>query len=123
MRHTTLRSIHSWARAFTTSDAASEQRLLELRRDTATALAHHPNGNLWLFGSWARGDWDGYSDVDVLAIAPNREAATGLAEAVLDLGMADDVLALTEQEWMERRHGTDPYWRAIGRDALPLSSP
>ena len=61
--------------------------------------------------------------MDVLAIAPNREAANGLAEAVLDLGMADDVLALTEQEWMERRHGTDPYWLAIGRDALPLSSP
>ena len=100
-----------------------EQRLLELRRDAATALTHHPNGSLWLFGSWARGDWDGYSDVDVLAIAPNREAANGLAEAVLDLGMADDVLALTEQEWMERRHGTDPYWRGIGRDALPLSSP
>ena len=28
-----------------------EQRLLELRRDAATALTHHPNGSLWLFGS------------------------------------------------------------------------
>ena len=44
-----------------------------------------------------QGDWDGYSDVDVLA--------------------------LTEAEWLERRHGEDPYSRAIGLDAVRLSSP
>ena len=32
-------------------------------------------------------------------------------------------LALTEQEWKERRNGNDPYWRAIGRDAVRLSAP
>ena len=34
--------------------------------------------------------------------------------------MADDVLALTDAEWQERRNGEDPYWRAIGRDAVRL---
>ena len=37
--------------------------------------------------------------------------------------MADDVLALTELEWQERRNGYDPNWSAIGRDALRLSQP
>ena len=34
-----------------------------------------------------------------------------------------DVLALAEAEWLERRHREDPYWRAIGLDAVRLSSP
>ena len=76
-----------------------------------------------MFGSWARGDWDGFSDVHVLAVASNRDQASGLADAVLQHGMADDVLALKEQEWKERRNRDDPYWRAIGRDAVPLSAP
>ena len=76
-----------------------------------------------MFAYLARGDWDGFSDVDVLAIAPSRNQANSLADAVLRLGMADDVVALTDQEWQERRSGDDPYRRAIGRDAVRLSSP
>jgi predicted nucleotidyltransferase len=86
-------------------------------------LGEKRGGCLWLFGSWARGDWDGFSDVDVLAVASNRDQASDLADAVLRHGMADDVLALTEQEWHERRNGNDPYWRAIGRDAVRLGAP
>ena len=96
------------------------ERLKGLHQQASLVLAEHPGGSLWLFGSWARGDWDAFSDVDLLAVAPNRSQASELADAVLDLGMADDVLALTEQEWQERRTGNDPYWRAIGRDAVRL---
>ncbi len=99
------------------------ERLSDLRQKASSLLVDQPGGSLWLFGSWARGDWDGFSDVDVLAIAPNRSQASGLADAVLRLGMADDVLALTDQEWQDRRNGDDPYWRAIGRDAVRLSPP
>ena len=99
------------------------ERLKGLHQQASLVLAEHPGGSLWLFGSWARGDWDGFSDVDVLAVAPNRSQASELADAVLDLGMADDVLALSDQEWQERRTGDDPYWSAIGRDALRLSQP
>ena len=99
------------------------ERLKGLHQQASLVLAEHPGGSLWLFGSWARGNWDGFSDVDVLAVAPNRSQASELADAVLDLGMADDVLALTELEWQERRNGDDPYWSAIGRDALRLSQP
>ena len=99
------------------------ERLKGLHQHASLVLAEHPGGSLWLFGSWARGDWDGFSDVDVLAVAPNRSQASELADAVLDLGMADDVLALTELEWQECRNGDDPYWSAIGRDALRLNQP
>ena len=73
------------------------ERLSALQQQANVVLGEQPGGSLWLFGSWARGDWDGFSDVDVLA--------------------------LTEQEWQERRKGNDPYWRAIGRDAVRLSAP
>ena len=96
------------------------ERLNGLHQQASSVLAEHPGSSLWLFGSWARGDWDGFSDVDVLAVAPNRSQASELADAVLHLGMADDVLALTELEWQERRNGDDPYWHAIGRDAVRL---
>ena len=96
------------------------ERLKGLHQQASSLLAQQPGGSLWLFDYWARGDWDGFSDVDVLAVAPNHSQASVLADAVLDLGMADDVLSLTEQEWQERRNSDDPYWRAIGRDAMRL---
>ena len=73
------------------------ERLSALQQQAKVVLGEQPGGSLWLFGSWARGDWDGFSDVDVLA--------------------------LTEQEWQERLNGNDPYWRAIGRDAVRLGAP
>ena len=97
-----------------------DEKIGLLQQQASDLLLAHPNTHLWLFGSWARGDWDAFSDVDLLAIAPSRGEANRLAEAVLEGGMADDVLALTDQEWQERRTGNDPYWRAIGRDALRL---
>ena len=100
-----------------------DARISLLRQQASALLKDHPNADLWLFGSWARGDWDAFSDVDLLAIAPSRGEANRLAEAVLEGRIADDVLALTAQEWQQRRTGDDPYWSAIGRDALRLNQP
>ena len=52
------------------------ERLKGLHQQASLVLAKQPGGSLWLFGSWARGDWDGFSDVDVLAVAPNRGQAS-----------------------------------------------
>jgi len=30
------------------------------------------------------------------------------------------VIALTHSRWQQLRSGGDPYWAAIGRDAVPL---
>ena len=50
------------------------------------------------------------------ASATSTEPSAAEANPVMEL-------ALTEQEWQERRSGDDPYWRAIGRDAVRLGAP
>jgi predicted nucleotidyltransferase len=78
---------------------------------------------VWLFGSLARGDWDACSDVDLLAIAPTQKGADALAAALLEAHLGDDVLALSQQRWLQLTTSDDPYWRAIGSDALRLDRP
>ena len=98
-------------------------RLTVLRAGAAVVAANHPGGEVWLFGSLARGDWDAYSDLDLLAIAPSQPEADALADALLGARLGDDVLALSQERWHQLRHGDDPYWQAIGRDALRLDQP
>jgi predicted nucleotidyltransferase len=86
-------------------------------------VANRLGAEVWLFGSLARGDWDAYSDVDLLAIAPSQPAAEVLANALVEAGLGDDVLALSTERWQQLISGDDPYWRAIGRDALRLDQP
>lgn len=83
----------------------------------------HCGSEVWLFGSLARGDWDAYSDVDLLAIAPSQSEADALADELLGARLGDDVLALSQERWRQLRDSDDPYWRAIGRDALRLDQP
>ena len=78
---------------------------------------------MWLFGSLARGDWDAYSDVDLLAIGPSESAAEALADALLSAHLGDDVLPLTHERWHELRSSEHPYWRAIGAAALRVDQP
>jgi len=57
-------------------------RLAALRQEVEQVTAARPESEVWLFGSLARGDWDAYSDVDLLAIAPSQAAAEALADAL-----------------------------------------
>jgi len=97
-------------------------RVQLLRENAEQLLRQHPGSSLWLFGSLARGDWDAFSDVDVLVVAPERTRAEQLANDVVASGIADDVLALTLQEWDQRQKDSDPYWSAIVQDALCLAT-
>lgn len=96
-------------------------RLERLRRGVRAVQREHgpANGEVLLFGSLARGDWDGLSDVDLLVIAEERSEAEALADALLSAGLGDDVLAFDRRGW-QRRRATSPYWQAIAREALPL---
>jgi len=96
------------------------QRIEALRSGIAPLLAGREGAEVWLFGSWARGDWDARSDVDLLAVAPHQSSADQLAEDLLGEGLADDVIGISLARWMERRQGDDPWWRGIGRDAIRL---
>lgn len=99
------------------------KRLADLRHGVAAAVAGQPNTEVWLFGSLARGDWDAYSDVDLLAIGPSESAAEALADALLSAHLGDDVLPLTHERWHELRSSEHPYWRAIGAAALRVDQP
>ena len=104
-------------------DRSYRLRLAGLRRQIADLMRQFPAAEVWLFGSLARGDWDGFSDVDLLAIALTANQANNLADALLGNGIADDVIALTQADWQCFRNSTDPYWRSIGNDAFRLDQP
>ena len=103
-------------------ERARTERIASLRERIASLIASYPGASVLLFGSLARGDWDAFSDVDLLAIAPTTDQADQLADALLAAGAADDVIALSESRWDQLRSGDDPYWQAIGRDALCLAA-
>jgi predicted nucleotidyltransferase len=108
----------------TTVNSLREQRRLDRigsLRDQARDLLLDPGQQVWLFGSWARGDWDARSDVDLLAVAPDQVAAEALADALREARVGDDVMALSQERWRQRRCGQDPWWRGIGRDAILLT--
>ncbi len=100
-----------------------DERLAGLRHAATAVASAHGDGEVWLFGSLARGDWDGLSDVDLLAIAPSEAAADALVDALLAARLGDDVLALSSARWQQLKTSDDPYWRSIGRDALRLDQP
>ena len=103
-----------------------DQRIESLRNSIEPLLAGRTGAEVWLFGSLARGDWDARSDVDLLAVAPDQSAADQLADVLLESGLADDVIGLSQGRWLERQRGDDPWWRGISRDAIrlqPLQKP
>lgn len=100
-----------------------ERHRAALRAETIAALrAHfgaHPPADaerVLLFGSLARGDFDGASDADILVIGetwPND--APG---AVLDRGV--DVLQWTPAQWAKALADRHPFAEAIARDGVEL---
>jgi uncharacterized protein len=100
-----------------------QERIAQLRAAVQRLVAARPGWEVWLFGSWARGDWDARSDVDLLAVAPNRAEAEDLADSLLAARLADDAVPLDAAQWRQRQRGEDPYWRGICRDALRLDDP
>ncbi len=50
-----------------------------------------------LFGSRARGDWDGLSDTDLLVVADSKGDAERWADQLLDGGVAQDVIELDRE--------------------------
>jgi len=90
------------------------QTILEATR-RAAAAASSPS-RIIVFGSYARGDADENSDLDLLVI--EREVPDKAAEylkvhrAVGSIGVGVDVLVCSEEEFERRSQvpGTVPYW-------------
>jgi predicted nucleotidyltransferase len=76
--------------------------------------------SVYLFGSLARGDWDGFSDTDLLVVAASRELAEQAAERLERAQVGDDVLALDHDHWQAMDRSPSPHWRSIRVQALRL---
>lgn len=91
------------------------QQTIEDTVKRAVAAAHAPS-RVIVFGSYARGDADEGSDLDIMVIErelPSKgEEMLRLNRAIGWVGKGVDVLVYTEQEFGRRSQvpGTAPYW-------------
>jgi len=75
---------------------------------------------IYLFGSRARGDWDGLSDTDLLVVAANHHLADTWVDQVLDSGLAEDVIGLDREAWAQLPKSNSVVWRNAAKVAIPL---
>ena len=80
-----------------------------------------PSPQVYLFGSRARGDWDGLSDTDLIVVADTRHDAERWVDQLLDSGIAQDVIGLDKQAWHHLPNHPSVIWRHVARDAMPLT--
>lgn len=79
-----------------------------------------PPRQVYLFGSRARGDWDGLSDTDLLVVADSKLEGERWADQLLDGGVAQDVISLNQETWQDLPNHPSVIWRHVARDAQPL---
>lgn len=75
---------------------------------------------IYLFGSRARGDWDGLSDTDLLVVAANQRLADTWVDQLLDFGLAEDVIGLDREAWAQLPKSASVVWRNAAKVAIPL---
>jgi predicted nucleotidyltransferase len=76
-----------------------------------------------VFGSWARGDEDEYSDLDLVIIKETQERFLDRLEKVYELvkpTFAMDVLVYTPQELQEMREGDNPFIEMVLREGVTI---
>jgi len=102
------------------------QWLAALKARIHTLLEAEPLGDpprpdqIYLFGSRARGDWDGLSDTDLLVVAQTTRAAEHWVDRLLEQGLAQDVIGLDREAWQQLPQHSSVIWRHVARDAQPL---
>ena len=80
-------------------------------------------GEAFGYGSLARGDWDGFSDTDLLVVAANQDAAERAVDQLMEALVGDDVLAIDQERWQAMARSPSPHWRAIRAQACFSTCP
>jgi len=75
---------------------------------------------VWLFGSRARGDWDGWSDTDLIVVAEEPAMAERWADYLMTAGLGADVIAMHREQWQALPSHPSDIWRAVAEQAIPL---
>ncbi|MCP9806736.1 nucleotidyltransferase domain-containing protein [Cyanobium sp. T1B-Tous] len=105
--------------------ARHESWLADLRRKTeevGQACVKQGIGieQVLLFGSRARGDFDGHSDVDLIAVGTTQQDAEAVADALADAHLGDDLIAMSRESWQRKARASHPTWRATFSEAVPI---
>lgn len=83
-----------------------------LRDDVQRLRANDPDLKFWLIGSYAVGNWDSYSDIDVVCVSKNKYYET-------NFNTSDqypmDVFSLTDTEFNRRINGSGLFKEAIDK--------
>jgi predicted nucleotidyltransferase len=90
-------------------------RIIQGIKDVVSAANPAPDVVI-LFGSVARGDFDGCSDLDILVVGRDALAHDALA----DLGHPLDIVPMTYEEWIRRRSAKDYFIRRILEDGVVI---
>ena len=73
-----------------------------------------------LFKSYARGDFNGISDLDLIVVDHNRDQTERLACSIQEQGLEDDVLTLNSEEWNQKKNSNSFFWKSILQERICL---
>jgi predicted nucleotidyltransferase len=88
-----------------------------------TSLEEYDPQQVILFGSWARGDEDEHSDLDLVIIKETQERFLDRLEKVYELvkpTFAMDVLVYTPQEFHEMRERDNPFIEMVLKEGVVI---
>ena len=100
--------------------ALLRQRLRDTLGTNDCSVWLYSCGEAFGYGSLARGDWDGYSDIDLLVVGTNQDEAERAADQLIEALVGDDVLAMDHERWQAMAISPSPHWRAIRAQAICL---
>lgn len=73
-----------------------------------------------LFGSRARGDSEGHSDTELIAVGTTQADAAAVAAALAEAQPGDDLISLSLEAWQGKDRSRHPTWRVIRAEPIPL---
>jgi len=102
-------------------------KVLDALRCAARRIrARHPEVvDVRVFGSLARGDQVGTSDVDVLIVLEDGESNDPIEQIrrfypYFDLPVGVDLVVMTREQWAQRLQDGDAFAERIGRESIAL---
>ncbi|HCP35164.1 MAG TPA: hypothetical protein DIT94_12285 [Deltaproteobacteria bacterium] len=98
------------------------KKLVQLRSSIAELVQEqrfHPESVI-LFGSYARGDFNGFSDIDLIVVDRSRDQAVRLAAVLQEQGLADDVLTFDMEQWSQKQVSKSAFWKSVREEYITL---
>ena len=122
-RTNTMSEYEAKSRSIKELKAKKHHEKLSLLRASVKEIVHREKMEpqfVILFGSYARGDFNGFSDVDLIVVDHNRDQAERLACSIQEQGLADDVLTLNSEEWSQKKKSDSFFWKSILQESICL---